>query len=478
MPDYTNPNRAWQEGVGAPASTATAAPTIASIYGNVSENDRFIDSSTGYYKGIAETPVDESKIREDVMRRLQSEIDATNSIYAQKLATVRRQGEGRLGSDAAIQSRRGLIGSDFGAGQTGQVTALNNEIEGGVQAEQAAAIAALYSKGESTIKSELEAKNAARAQGADAYIQFLNESEKRRSARTATAAQLALASGIDLTTLDQAGLKKLADSYQVSVDQLLQTYGTLSDAKAQEEAAAAAAEAKAALDAEKIRSGIAVDRSTIDKNSRVELGEGQALFDAAGNRIAYNPKTFAPVAGAASGANGIVDANGKPIKLTAGQVDTIAGFDNVTRAATEALALLSSKKVQTGPVAGLLLQGKKVSDKADPDQLSLEQSLAKIKADFMKAISGAAVSESEARRLARFLPDIYDQEGVLTTKLNTLINESKKNRDTFLSTLGAAGPASPDGTDLAQQVSAAGYDYAQMRADGHSDDEIRAAIGL
>lgn len=331
VPD-ANPNRPWQEGA------ASGTPTIGSIYGSVSGNDRFIDSSTSYYKGIAETPVDEAKVREDVMRRLQAEIDATNSIYAQKLSNVQRQGQARLGSDAAIQSRRGLLGSDFGAGQTGQVTDLNNQVEDGVRAEQAAAIAALQNKGALEIKSELEAKNAARAEGADKYISFLNESEKRRGSRTSTAAQLALQSGIDLRTLDKSQIKALADSYQVSVDALLTTYGQLADAQAAAEAEAQAAKAKAALDADKIRSGIAVDQSTIAKNGRIELSEGAAIYDASGNRIAYNPKVFAPKDGGGdvtplAGTTPFIGQNNYA-RLTAGQKKQADSLNNLVREMT------------------------------------------------------------------------------------------------------------------------------------------------
>lgn len=131
----------------------------------------------------------------------------------------------------------------------------------------------------------------------------------------------------------------------------------------------------------------------------------------------------------------ITDAYGKPLKLTATQLDTIAGYTNTVSSAQNALNLLSSG-VQTGPVAGRLLQGAKLIGKADSGQLQLEQTLGKLKADFMKSLSGAAVSDQEVVRLSKFLPDITDQESVIESKLNSLISEINRSKQNYLGTLG------------------------------------------
>lgn len=167
------------------------------------------------------------------------------------------------------------------------------------------------------------------------------------------------------------------------------------------------------------------------------LSEGQARYDAQGNIIASRGKTYAPGTGT-SGTGGLVDANGKPIKLAVGQVETLSGFDNTEDSANKAIALLDGG-VATGPLEGRLLQAKKFGGGGDPKQLELEQVLGKLRADFMKAISGAAVSDSEVIRLAKFLPDINDQENVIKSKLATLISETANAKANYLRTLGASG---------------------------------------
>lgn len=140
------------------------------------------------------------------------------------------------------------------------------------------------------------------------------------------------------------------------------------------------------------------------------------------------------ITGTAPGA--ITDASGKPIKLTATQVDTISGFANTLSSAQRALGLVNSG-VQSGPVEGRLLQGAKLFGRGDTSQLQLEQTLGKLKADFMKSLSGAAVSDAEVIRLSKFLPDIYDQENVIVSKLNTLMQETNSAKGNYLSTIGA-----------------------------------------
>lgn len=125
----------------------------------------------------------------------------------------------------------------------------------------------------------------------------------------------------------------------------------------------------------------------------------------------------------------------KQPKLTATQADSIAGFENTKGAAQVALNLLALG-TSSGPISGRTLAFKKLFGAQDENQLKLEQTLAKLKADFMKAISGAAVSESEATRLAKFLPSITDQENVIKTKLNTLISESDRTKKNLLGVIG------------------------------------------
>lgn len=60
----------------------------------------------------------EEQERARILRDFQDQIDALNQVYATNRAEATRLGQGRLGTDTAIQARRGLIGSSFGEAMT------------------------------------------------------------------------------------------------------------------------------------------------------------------------------------------------------------------------------------------------------------------------------------------------------------------------------------------------------------------------
>jgi hypothetical protein len=137
----------------------------------------------------------------------------------------------------------------------------------------------------------------------------------------------------------------------------------------------------------------------------------------------------------------LVDKNGKPIKLTATQVDAISSFDNTLKQIEESKPLLDV--VNTGPIVGRASGLLRLVGLDDPNRISLDAKLSSIKSNFMKAISGAAVSESEVARLSKFLPSINDDEQVLKIKLAELESFISTQKQTFINTLGAVQNTQP-----------------------------------
>lgn len=181
-----------------------------------------------------QTNVDENGIRRSVTDRFQAEIDALNRVYAEKKRKAMIEGEGRLGSDAAIQARRGLIGSTFGSSQTEKVTGFNNEIQAGIDDELALKISGIRSKIQEDVAAELEAKNAAKQAGAAEYLAFLKGAAERKKERVNSAVKNMLLNNL---TPDDAMFKGIAEQLGVSVESLKANYNELksaSDAAAEE----------------------------------------------------------------------------------------------------------------------------------------------------------------------------------------------------------------------------------------------------
>lgn len=197
-------------------TTPAPAPTIAQLYGTENDSDKGVDSAVSTYGNAATAPVDEAAIRSNVMTNLQSEIDATNAVYAQKLKEAQIAGEGNLGSTAAINARRGLTGSDFAASNTDTTNQKNQDVYSGIGAEQAAAIAAINDKGNTEVQNELAAKNAVKQSSATDYINYLSQQGDRQTTRTNNAASAIISSGIDTTTLTPDDIAGIAKSYNIS----------------------------------------------------------------------------------------------------------------------------------------------------------------------------------------------------------------------------------------------------------------------
>lgn len=230
--------------VSAPAPSST--PTISSMYGSVSPTDQSVIDAANSYKGVATTPVDEQSIRNNVMNNLQSEIDATNKVYVQKLADAQMQAKNLAGSTTAANARAGLIGSDFGTANDYSAASKGAADIGAVGDARTAAIQAITDRGNTEANAEIANKQSAQKNGADSYINFLNSSTTRQQTRTTTAAAAALAQGIDLSSLDSASIKAIADSYQIDPASLVSSYVSSKNALAKTQADLASTQAQTA----------------------------------------------------------------------------------------------------------------------------------------------------------------------------------------------------------------------------------------
>jgi hypothetical protein len=211
------------------------------------------------------TPQEERRIQREQMRLFQKEIDATNQIYDQMVSQARLEGQGRLGSQAAMGARAGLLGSDFqGAAEAG-LQAETRGITSGLNAERSAKIAVIMGKGRQAAVDEIAAKNKANREGADAKIKFMQEKQDRKTRNLNMLAKSLVEQSIDPTTLSEEELAGIAASYGTTVEDINASYTS----------------AKVAADA------------NVEDNT-FTLSEGQARYDADGNVIASRAKTYAP----------------------------------------------------------------------------------------------------------------------------------------------------------------------------------------
>lgn len=197
--------------------------------------DTALTGQSAYYQQASQ-PVDEATIRANKARELQAEIDAVSGIYARKREELKRQGEGRLGTVGAIQARRGLLGSDFGAAQQAGVENQNQGLIQGNEAELANIISSIQSEGRRAVDSEIALKNKAREESANKYIETLATQDQRTAQRASNAAKQLYLSGATAGQVTPQLLKIIADSYGISSEALSSQYGDLLKTATEEKA--------------------------------------------------------------------------------------------------------------------------------------------------------------------------------------------------------------------------------------------------
>lgn len=113
--------------------------------------------------------------------------------------------------------------------------------------------------------------------------------------------------------------------------------------------------------------------------------------------------------------------------LTAAQKTQIADWDSTIQAANKAKEM--AKNVNTGFFSGNIGKLGQTLGLASNNFVALNSQIASIKSNFMKAISGAAISASEKERLEQFLPDTTDSEQDLQIKTSQLISELSRQKE-------------------------------------------------
>lgn len=294
-------------------SATPTAPTVSSVYGGdySGANINAAEKASSDFSQGGLSDAEQQSIRDQTTASFQAEIDAQNKLYADKLASAQVQGANRLGSTTAIEARRGVLGSDFGAAQTDTTNNANQDIYNSINDEKAAAIAGIMGNARDASNTAIQQKTQAKQAGLDSYLKYLQDASTRSTTNAQTAAQSLLANKQALTDLTPDQQNQLLTSYGVTPDAVTTAYNTL---KTQQDAAAA----KAAQDAQ------------------YNLTPGTTRYDANGKVIASVP---------AKQNTQIVSANGRQLLVDSDTGQTIKDLGS-SKTATESQAASQKTDVQ------------------------------------------------------------------------------------------------------------------------------------
>jgi len=168
--------------------------------------------------------VDANQIRQQTMSMFQGQIDAINNIYNNLVNEARIEGVGRLGSSRAIRARRGLLGSEMGQAQKEGVISYNQRIQNKINAERQNKIAAVMSMGRIRADARIAEERAALEKESDAYMEYLQGKDEKRSSDANNIVQAMIAQGLSIEDMEQDDVEQLANDLDITPQELITLY--------------------------------------------------------------------------------------------------------------------------------------------------------------------------------------------------------------------------------------------------------------
>lgn len=258
-------------GIGAPAPE----PTVNDLYG--SEADQAGRDKVAAYDpaSIAAT---EGQTRSDVLGAYQGQLDGLDRAAAEARAristTFAPTAADRLGSSTALQARRGLSGSSFGAAMTDKVNSQNstdlNSLISGSDSTFAKQKSDLLQFIQGEADKESQTRIDATQKGADAKIQEINDRQARATTSAQASVKAMIASGVTDPTNPNYndGINTISSNTGLTKDQVASLFTDAKNSADQATAAKAKADADAA----------AAGRTTLSPGQTVIGPDGKTIL--------------------------------------------------------------------------------------------------------------------------------------------------------------------------------------------------------
>lgn len=261
-----------ESGSGAPAIVAPIAPAApanplfnpSTYTPQPTADDTALSSAEGADANAAALPdTPNSDDRSAAASEFQSEIDALNQVYAEQKQAAVTQGLNNLGSDAAIQARRGLIGSTFGSAETDNVNTANANAQAAIDSKHNTDLAGVYANIDKAAQDAATQRVSAAQKGADATVANIKNRMATTTANVTNAVNSYLAAGNDGSKLTQQNINDWAS-----------TLGTTPEVVQNAVQAAIQAKQTATANANKTTLDTSLDEANIEK-IKADVASGQ-----------------------------------------------------------------------------------------------------------------------------------------------------------------------------------------------------------
>lgn len=280
----------------APQAPVTANSTISNLYGTQPDTEygTYLNDPQSYE---ATRGVSEERERSNLAGELQRQIDASNALYSQKLREAKILGEARLGATRSGELSRGTVGGNVATAATDVTTNANTGTYNQIEEQRVIAEAGIRSMMEQKAQERYEKKSLAMSGNLKDRVAYLKGQSAESKTRGVEVADYLIANNVDPTSITQEEAKKAG----TTLAEIKNAFTIKQYADKQKKAE----EAKKIADATAVREAEQADKIAFEQSKPVSVSEGQRMYerDKTGKlvQVAYNPKTYAPVAGTVGG---------------------------------------------------------------------------------------------------------------------------------------------------------------------------------
>ena len=306
----------------------TANSTISNLYGTQPDTEygTYLNDPQSYE---ATRGVSEERERLNLAGELQRQIDASNALYSQKLREAKILGEARLGATRSGELNRGTVGGNVATAATDVTTNANTGTYNQIEEQRVIAEAGIRSMMEQKAQERYEKKSLAMSGNLKDRVAYLKGQSAESKTRGVEVADYLIANNVDPTSITQEEAKKAG----TTLAEIKNAFTIKQYADKQKKAE----EAKKIADATAVRKAEQADKIAFEQSKPVRVSEGQRMYERDPKtgklvQVAYNPKTYAPVAD--SGATGNPEVDGWVALIQKGE----ASITNVPAALRTAVA--------------------------------------------------------------------------------------------------------------------------------------------
>ena len=275
----------------------TANSTISNLYGTQPDTEygTYLNDPQSYE---ATRGVSEERERSNLAGELQRQIDASNALYSQKLREAKILGEARLGATRSGELNRGTVGGNVATAATDVTTNANTETYNQIEEQRVIAEAGIRSMMEQKAQERYEKKSLAMSGNLKDRVAYLKGQSAESKTRGVEVADYLIANNVDPTSITQEEAKKAG----TTLAEIKNAFTIKQYADKQKKAE----EAKKIADATAVREAEQADRIALEQAKPVTVSEGQRMYERDPKtgklvQVAYNPKTYAPVASTYTG---------------------------------------------------------------------------------------------------------------------------------------------------------------------------------